>query len=134
MITADVEPPGDRHATAALANPGLMRALKFAVVAMALLLLAGLAAVAYRIIYLAKQSAAQPAHLAAPVSAPPTGAIAPEADLGLPEGAVVRSMSMSGNRLAVHYEAPAESGIAIVDLETGRALTRVRIRPEAAPR
>ena len=34
-------------------------------------------------------------------------------------GAQVRSVSLSGNRLAVHYDAGAAPGIAVLDLQTG---------------
>jgi hypothetical protein len=48
--------------------------------------------------------------------------------LSLPAGAKVRAHSLFGTRLAVHYEAPAGEGIVVLDLETGRAASHVRLR------
>jgi hypothetical protein len=39
----------------------------------------------------------------------------------------VRSISLSGNQMAVHYEMPEGSGIAVLDLATGRQATHVSI-------
>jgi hypothetical protein len=100
----------------------LQRILKLVVVALALLLFAGLAAIVWRVIYLASPSATQPA-------AAPSPAIRPQQSLGLPPGAVVRSISLSGDRLAVHYEAGAEAGIAVFDLKTGRLVTDIGAGP-----
>jgi hypothetical protein len=36
-------------------------------------------------------------------------------------------MSLSGNRLAVHYEAPGAEGIAVLDLQTGETITSVGV-------
>ena len=66
--------------------------------ALAILLFAGLAAVIGRVIYLASPSATQPA--AAPDARHPAGA----EPASCRPGAQVRSVSLSGNRLAVHYE------------------------------
>ena len=44
-----------------------------------------------------------------------------------PAGATVRNLSLSGNRLAVHYDAPSGGGIAIVDLATGRTVQRIEL-------
>ncbi len=58
-------------------------------------------------------------------------AIRPEQKLGLPAGAQVRAVSLSGNRLAVHYDAGGAEGIAVLDLQTGATITTVAI--ERAP-
>ncbi len=102
----------------------LQRNLKIIVVAMGLLIFAGLATIVGRIIYLASGPAAQPP---AADAGPASGAGAAVADraLTLPAGAVVRSISLSGDRLAVHYEAAGTEGIAVLDLASGRVLTRV---------
>jgi hypothetical protein len=116
-------------------NPALVRALRIAVIGMGLLIVLGLGAVIWRIVQLASNpkpaeapavsSPAAPA--AAGVAAAPLSPLAPEIALALPAGASVRSMTMSANRLAVHYEAPAGGGIVVIDLETGRTLTQVRL-------
>ena len=85
-----------------------------------LLLVAGLATVVGRIIYLASVAPAQPESAGG-------GALSPALSLALPAGAVVRSMSLSGDRLAVHYEAAGAEGIAVLDLRTGRRLASIGI-------
>jgi hypothetical protein len=100
----------------------LQRILKFVVVALAILLFAGLLAAIGRVIYLASPSSTQPAA--------PTLAIRPEQSLELPPGAQVQSVSLSGNRLAVYYDAGATAGIAVLDLQTGRMITNVAIEPK----
>ncbi len=37
-------------------------------------------------------------------------------------------MSLSGNWLAVHYEAAGAEGIAVLDLQTGQTITSVGIK------
>jgi hypothetical protein len=101
------------------AEARLQRNLKIIVAALAMMLVIGLLAVAGRVIYLASTKSAQPAA--------PTLAIRPEQSLPLPAGAQVRSISLSGNRLAVHYEAGGRAGIAVLDLQTGRTITNVDI-------
>jgi hypothetical protein len=98
--------------------------LKTVVIALAVVLFAGLAAVVWRVIYLASPSATQPAA--------PTLAIRPEQSLQLPPGAQVRSISLSGSRIAVHYQAGADAGIAVFDLQTGRLVTDLAVEPGPA--
>jgi hypothetical protein len=38
---------------------------------------------------------------------------------------------LQGDRLAIHYETPAGSGIAIIDLASGRTLGNVVLVPQA---
>jgi len=105
----------------------LQRILKLVVIVLAIVLFAGLLAAIGRVIYLASSSATQPAAL-------PTLAIRPEQSLELPAGAQVRSVSLSGNRLAVHYDVGAAAGIAVLDLQTGRMVTNVAIEPKPGSR
>jgi hypothetical protein len=102
------------------ADARLQRNLKIVVIALAVLLVAGLATVIGRIIYLASGKPAQRAASGL--------ALAPETSLQLPAGAQVRSISLSGDRLAVHYEAAGAEGIAVLDLLSGRPITAVGIR------
>jgi hypothetical protein len=102
----------------------LQRNLKIVVIVLGLLMLAGLAAIAGRVIYLASGAATQPA-------GPVTAMRPAELKLGLPVGAQVRAISLSGDRLAVHYEAGGAEGIAVLDLQTGATVTTVGI--ERAP-
>jgi hypothetical protein len=112
----------------------LQRNLKIVVAALGLMILAGLAAVAVRVIGFGTkgapgQTAAASPHLPQAGAGPGAGG---EIALELPRGAKVVSTSIAGNRLAVHYESPAGTGIAILDLDTGKRIADVRPR-EALP-
>lgn len=101
----------------------LQRNLKILVIGMGLLILAGLGAVAFRIIQVAnKPPATGLATSGTATAAAPAGELA----LELPRGAKVVSISLSGDRLAVHHESPAGTGITILDLATGRRLLDVK--------
>ncbi len=118
-----------------------MRKLRFAVIGMGAVLLAGFALVIGRIVYLLNRppvdasssdpraAATAPLRPSAP-SALSTSAPASPARLALPVGAVVRHISLSGNRLAVQYEAPTGQGIQILDLATGHPVQHIDIVPE----
>jgi hypothetical protein len=105
------------------ADARLQRNLKIFVIALAVLIFAGLATIIGRVIYLASAPETQPAA--------PSPAIRPEQSLLLPVGAQVRSVSLSGNRLAVHYEASGADGIAVLDLQTGRTIASVILQRRA---
>ncbi|MDX2159203.1 MAG: DUF6476 family protein [Hyphomicrobiaceae bacterium] len=90
-------------------TPSQIRLLKIAVIVMGVILLAGLVAVIGRIVYLVN-SGPRPDAAAGQLSGQLPAAVA------LPAGASIRHIALSGNRLAIHYEAPGGSGIRIVDL------------------
>lgn len=115
MTQPDIQAPPD--------TPGV-RALKIAIVVMGVMIVLGLITIIGRMIYLASQGGRQPSATA--VSA----RLAPAMRLALPAGAQVRHVSLSGDRLAVHFEGPAGAGIAILDLATGGQLSRVELVPE----
>lgn len=98
----------------------LQRNLKILIAGMGVLIVLGLGAVVLRIV--TGGGAPQQAGIATSVLAPAGGEIAVE----LPPGAKVVSVSVSGNRLAVHHESPAGTGIAIIDLDTGRRVADVK--------
>ena len=108
------------------AEARLQRNLKIVVVALGVLIFAGLATAVGRIIYLASAKPAQP------VASPASVRLSPAASLHLPAGAQVRSISLSGDRLAVHYEAAGAEGIAVMDLATGQPVAAVGIQRGAA--
>jgi len=95
-----------------------IRKLRIAVIAMGAVLLLGFAVVIGRIVQLMSRvpSAADA------IAVPPSVQAPSEIKLALPQGAVVRTLSLAGNRLAVHFESPSASGVAIVDLATGRTV------------
>lgn len=126
------QPPtgsASRDSDEAAARKTKERVLVFIVVFLGLLIVAGITAVVLRVIYLSSTPAAQPAKTSDRAGVGTTGA----ERLELPAGAVVKSVSASGDRLAVHYETPAGSGIVVLDLATGAVLRRVEIAA-GAPR
>ncbi|WP_072394637.1 hypothetical protein [Hyphomicrobium sp. CS1GBMeth3] len=104
------------------------RVLVFIVVFLGLLIVAGIVAVVLRIIYL---STTGPVQRAASDTASAVEAVAADR-IALPAGAVVKSVSASGDRLAVHYEGPAGAGIAVIDLASGAIVRKLEIVPETA--
>jgi hypothetical protein len=116
----------------AASDARLQRILKFVVVGLAILILAGLGAIIWRVIYLASPASMQPSAASSRPAAAPTLAVRPEQILQLPVGAHVRSIALSGNRLAVHYEAAGATGIAILDLQSGRMVTDIAVEPKPA--
>jgi hypothetical protein len=113
-------------------DPPNIRLLRFAVVAMGAILMLGFAAVAARIVYLTtRPSPSGPAVTSAGPAIGPTlnAPIATELRLALPLGAKVRSQSLAGTRLAVHYDGPTGDGIMILDLESGRILSQINLAP-----
>ena len=117
-------PPAAEAPGQTAAEARLQRNLKIVVVALGVLIFAGLATAVGRIIYLASVKPAQPGAVSAQLS--------PAASLELPAGAQVRSISLSGDRLAVHYEASGAEGVAVIDLATGQPVASVGIK-RAAP-
>lgn len=105
-------------------SPAQLRILKIAVVVMGVILVLGFAAVIGRIAYLVTRTG-KPA---------PSTSIAKDLRLPLPEGAAVRSLALSGDRLAVHFDTHAGAGIAILDLLTGEPVTHVQLAPHASGR
>ena len=117
-------------------DPGQVRLLKIAVVAMGLMILAGLAAVVGRVIYLASGGQKQAVTVSGPSGAPQgtawgAGQRAPaNARLALPPQSIVRHLALSGDRLAVQFDGPAGTGIAIIDVATGAVVSRIELVPE----
>jgi hypothetical protein len=105
----------------------LQRNLKILVVGLGVMILAGLAGVAVKVIKLGSA----PSGTAASVTVP-RGAASSEIVLELPKGAQIVSSSVAGNRLAVQYTGPSGTGIAVIDLDTGRRVADVKAR-EAVP-
>jgi hypothetical protein len=120
--------PDDDAAGTNLPNPKVQRLLVFIVALLGLLIVAGLVAVIGRVLYLSSRSPAQPgvSDSGSETAAQSKRAVA-EVPLPLPPGAVVKSTSLFGNRLAVHYEGPEGSAIVVVDLETKAIVARVQI-------
>lgn len=121
---------GEAHETAA--RKRTERLLVFIVSFLGLLIVAGLTAVVLRIIYLSSTPSAQREAPEAAQAALPAAGVPSHDRLDLPAGAVVKSVSLSGDRLAVHYEAPSGAGITIFDLASGAVVRGLVVAPGAA--
>ena len=141
-ITTPMPEPATQPApekAAQLRELRVQRNLKILVLGLGLLILAGLGAVIFQVIRSGSQRSAalnaapQVVPIAIPGAVPGPGAGPGNINLELPQGAHVVSVSISGNRLAVHHESAYGTGIAVIDLDTGRRIADVKLR-EAAPR
>lgn len=106
-------------------SPGQVKALKAAVIIMAVLIVVALVTIVARVIYLSSGQG----DAAAPVAT--TSALVPKYQMALPPGAAIKNMSMHNDRLLVHYETPAGPGAAILDLASGKMLGEIVISKDA---
>jgi hypothetical protein len=108
----------------------LQRNLKIVVAGLGVLILLGLGAIIARMVLFASGGGKGDILTSKTVvSSPGGGTLA----LEIPRGSKIVSVSLSGNRLAIHHEGPDGTGIAILDLETGRRM--LDVKPiEALPR
>lgn len=102
-------------------SPGQVRVLKIAIAVMGVMIVAALLAIVGRVIYLA----ATPKRV--PEATAVSSALALKHQLALPTGAAVKTMSLQGNRLLVHYQTAAGPGAMVLDLATGKTLSQVEI-------
>ena len=108
-------------------TPGQVRVLKFAVIAMGVLLVAGFAFVLATIVY----QASRPVQYATVTDAPPVpGEGTGDIELSAPFGADVNGISLDGDRLAVHLGGMGSSEIAVIDLATGEVIAHVKVKPQ----
>ena len=114
---------GTQSATDLMREQRLQRNLKILVGGLGALILLGLGAIMVKVSGLAPgKSTPASGSSSLTTVATPGGEIA----LELPKGAKVVSVSLSGNRLAIHHESPTGTGIAVLDLETGRRIADVK--------
>lgn len=102
-------------------SPAGVRMLKIAIVVMGVMIVLGLFGIIARMFYLASTR---------PSPTIASSTVLAEGRLSLPSGAVVKSTTISGDRLALQYDAPAGSGFVVLDLASGRVISRWRIEPE----
>jgi hypothetical protein len=119
--------PAEDAADPNLPNPKVQRLLVFVVVLLGLMIVAGLVAVIGRVLYLSSRAPAQPAAESSGNDAAKIERAIAEVPVPLPPGAVVKSTSLSGDRLAVHYEGPEGAAIVIVDIKSKAIIARVQI-------
>ncbi|MGB3720829.1 MAG: DUF6476 family protein [Hyphomicrobiaceae bacterium] len=125
MATFDpAQPVGDARHEVSEADARQVRILKFVVVFLGVLLLVGFAVVIGRIAYLAMQ----------PAGGIGTVPQAQNVTIDLPSGATIRQTTVSGDRMTVQYEHHDQMGIVIINLTTGRVVSRLTFRPEAPSR
>lgn len=98
-----------------------MRGMKYAVIGMGIILILGFLTIIARIVYLTSRMDAS--------ATLPVGDIS----LPLPAGAEVQTMSLSGNRLAVHTReaATGQRQIVVIDLVSGKIVNRVQVTAPA---
>lgn len=98
-----------------------VRVLKIVVISLGILILVGFAVVIGRIAYLATQPGRG-------IGAAPA---VQDVDVALPPGAVIRQTAVSGDRMTVEYHSPQQTGIIVINLTTGRIVSRITFQPEA---
>jgi hypothetical protein len=103
-------------------TPRQVRVLKIAVIAMGILLVGGFAFVLGTIVYQASRGGQDRGTSAAELS----GA---EAELPIPKDATVTSMSLDGERLALHLNSATGAEIIVLDLKSGTVISRVKLKP-----
>jgi hypothetical protein len=104
-------------------TPRQVRLLKIAVIVMGLLLVGGFAFVLAAIVYQASQISKE-----STASAPALGGV--EAELAIPSDATVTSFALDGDRLALHLQSSAGPEIVVIDLKTGKVMTRIKLKSQ----
>jgi hypothetical protein len=102
-------------------TPRQVKALKLAVIVMGILLVGGFAFVMAAIVYQASKGGQ---------SSMPAGGEAVAAELPIPKDASVETLALDGDRLALHLQSSAGAEIVVIDLKTGKTLSRVKLKPE----
>ncbi len=102
-----------------------VRILKIAVIVMGVLLVGGFAFVLAAIVY----QASRPAQVAGKASAAMSGEAAPGLDLPVARDSAVSGISLDGNKLAITLGGAAPE-IVVIDLASGKVVSRVRLKPE----
>lgn len=105
----------DARPQGALLSDAQIARLRWAVIVMTVLLVAGIATLIGRVMYLASGARENPSGLVS------------EATLTLPEGATLRGTALSGARLTAHYTGSGGDGVLVLDLATGKTISHVRV-------
>jgi hypothetical protein len=103
-----------------------VRILKIAVIVMGILLVGGFAFVLAAIVY---QASHPRQDVTAPLPAVNLGA-GPVIELPVGQGAGLTTMSLDGNRLALHLNSADGPEIVVIDLASGKILARVKLKPQ----
>jgi len=103
-------------------TPRQVRALKIAVIVMGILLAGGFALVLATIVYQASRGGEG--------TTPSTSLTEMKIDLAIPKDASVTSLSLDGDRLALHLSSAQGAEIVVVDLTNGKVVSRVELQPQ----
>jgi hypothetical protein len=103
--------------------PRQVRLLKIAVIVMGVLLVGGFAFVLAAIVY-------QASHAGQAGMPMPSPSAAPGFDLPVGRDAQVTAMSLDGGRLALHLFSSAGAEIVVIDLGSGKVVSRIRLKPQ----
>jgi hypothetical protein len=104
-------------------TPRQVRVLKIAVIVMGILLVGGFAFVLAAIVYQASKAGQDRA-------VPQATLEGVESALPIPKAATIGSMSLDGDRLALHLNSPEGTEIVVIDLATGKIVSRIRLQPQ----
>ncbi len=115
--------PDNTHLPGTVFTPRQVRLLKIAVIVMGLLLVGGFALVLGAIVYQASQLSSE-----GQASVPAVGGV--ETELAIPPDATITSLALDGDRIALHLQSSAGPEIAVIDLRTGKVLTRLKLKAD----
>jgi hypothetical protein len=114
--------PQDEKLPGTVFSERQVRILKIAVIVMGILLVGGFAFVLAAIVYQASRPKQDGA-----VTLPPDGAAA-IIDLPVGPGAGVTALTLDGNRLALHLTGGDGPEIVVLDLASGKVVSRVKLK------
>ena len=106
-------------------TPRQVRVLKIVVIVMGVLLVGGFAFVMAAIVYQASKLGPKTAAAPAPAALPGLSA-----ELLIPQDANITSMALDGDRLALHLNSSTGSEIAVIDVTTGKVLSRIKLKAQ----
>src|SRR5215470_17601539 len=122
---AVLDEPGDNPLPGTVFTPRQVKVLKIAVIVMGLLLVGGFAFVLAAIVYQASRGGQGAPQVGTSGEGSPA-----LSDLPVPKDASVSSLALDGDRLALHLTSPQGSEIAVIDVRTGKLISRISLKPE----
>jgi len=120
---AVVNEPDNTPLPGTVFTPRQVRVLKVAVIVMGILLAGGFAFVLAAIVYQTTkgQQVAEPGA---------TAFSEVEAKLPIPKDATITSLSLDGDRLALHLSSPQGQEITVIDLRSGKVISRIKFESQ----
>ena len=108
-------------------SPRQVRVLKVAVIVMGILLVGGFTLVVAGIVYQASKLGKDKQAAPAPAAEALSGT---QAELAIPPGATVTSLALDGDRLALHLKSVAGPEVLIIDVTTGKVISRIKLKAQ----